>query len=98
MSPDSSSLACVPKVGGNWDLSTQRTHASAKGSASLAAAALAKVQKGFKDLNLAGAEEGRQNKVPPYNCLPGGAFHSHPLGPTQTPGTRPYACKLCVKT
>uniref|UniRef100_A0A8D0SD12 C2H2-type domain-containing protein n=1 Tax=Sus scrofa TaxID=9823 RepID=A0A8D0SD12_PIG len=99
-SPDSSSLACVPKVGGNWDLSTQRTQASAKGSASLAAAALAKVQKGFKDLNLAGAGEGRQNKARPYNCLPGGAFQkpSHPLGPTQTPGTRPYAGKLCEKT
>ncbi|KAB1260635.1 Zinc finger protein 648 [Camelus dromedarius] len=101
--PDSSSLVCVPKVGGSWDLSTQEAHTPAQGSAtpaSLAEAVLAEVQKGLKGQEPGGAGEGRRGEVHPYKCLRGGrAFQkpSHPMSPTQTPGAKPYACELCGK-
>ncbi|XP_057582810.1 zinc finger protein 648 [Hippopotamus amphibius kiboko] len=92
--PDSSSPACVPRVGGSWDSSTQETQTLAQGSAtpaSLAAEALANVRKGCENQNPAGAAEGRQGEARPYKCLRGGRAFQKP------PGAKPYACELCGK-
>ncbi|XP_019774293.2 zinc finger protein 648 [Tursiops truncatus] len=93
-SPDSSSPACVPRAAGSWDPSTQETHIPAQGSATpanLAAEALAKVRKGFKDQNPAGAREGGQREACPHKRRWGGQAFQKP------PGAKPYACELCGK-
>ncbi|KAB0390175.1 hypothetical protein E2I00_015033 [Balaenoptera physalus] len=87
-SPDSSSPACVPKAAGSWDPSTQETHIPAQGSATpanLAAEALAKVRKGFKDQNPAGAGEGGQREA---RMMEHQRVHS---------GERPFPCPTCGK-